>query len=133
MRYSINLLRYGILKMVKLGIQRLKAKLWLKLWLKIPKRIVLKRFNINLIIGLNAFLRSVFMHNLDQFTHKQIKVRRLLCKFVSDCPGYASINSGKNALNSYNSVTKYFFFHLFWKFIFGDPQYAHQLMCVGHE
>ena len=51
--YSINLLRYGILKMVKLGIKRLKAKLWLKLWLKIPKRILLKRFNINCIIGLN--------------------------------------------------------------------------------
>ena len=53
--YSINLLRYGILKMVKLGIKRLKAKLWLKLWLKIPKRILLTRFNINFIIGLNAF------------------------------------------------------------------------------
>ena len=40
---------YGILKMVKLGIKRLKAKLWLKLLLKIPKRILLTRFNINFI------------------------------------------------------------------------------------
>ena len=74
--YSINLLRYGILQLVKLGIKRLKAKLWLKLWLKIPKRILLTRFNMNFIIGLNAFFRSLFMHSLDQFTHKQIKVRR---------------------------------------------------------
>jgi hypothetical protein len=55
------------------------------------------------------------MHSLDQFTHKQIKVRRL---YVT------SINSGKNALNPYNSVTN-FFFHLFRKFTIGDPQYAH--------
>ena len=40
---------YGIFKMVKLGIKKLKAKLWLKLWLKIPKRILLTRFNINFI------------------------------------------------------------------------------------
>jgi hypothetical protein len=32
-----------------LGIKRWKAKLWLKLWLKIPKRILLTRFNINFI------------------------------------------------------------------------------------
>ena len=63
---------YGILKMVKLGIKRLKAKLWLKLWLKIPKRILLTRFNIYSIIGLNAFLPEF------------IYVRRFLCKFVSD-------------------------------------------------
>ena len=43
------------------------------------------------------FFRSLVMYNHGQFTHKQIK---------------------------YNSVTK-FFFHLFWKFTFGDPQYAH--------
>jgi hypothetical protein len=30
-----------------------------------------------------------------------------------------------NAFNPYNSVTKFFFLHLFWKFIFGDPQYTH--------
>ena len=42
---------YGILKMIKLGIKRLKAKLWLKLLLKIPKRILLTRFNINFIIN----------------------------------------------------------------------------------
>jgi hypothetical protein len=35
--------------MVKLGIKRWKAKLWLKLWLKILKRILLTRFNINVI------------------------------------------------------------------------------------
>jgi hypothetical protein len=35
-----------------------------------------------LIIGLNAFFpKFIFMYNLDQFTHKQIKV---LCKLVSD-------------------------------------------------
>ena len=36
---TIPSISYGILKMVKLGIKRWKAKLWLKLWLKIPKRI----------------------------------------------------------------------------------------------
>ena len=58
--------------MVKLRIKRLKAKLWLKLWLKIPKRILLTRFNIYSIIGLNAFFPEF------------IYVRRFLCKFVSD-------------------------------------------------
>jgi hypothetical protein len=38
-----------ILKMEKLGIKRWKAKLMLKLWLKIPKIILLTRFNINFI------------------------------------------------------------------------------------
>ena len=46
---AIPSISYGIIKMVKLGIKRLKAKLWLKLWLKIPKRILLTRFNINFI------------------------------------------------------------------------------------
>jgi hypothetical protein len=46
-RWSIS---YGILKMVKLGIKRWIAKLWLKLWLKIPKRILLTGFNINFIM-----------------------------------------------------------------------------------
>ena len=41
----INLLRN--LKKVKLGIKTWIAKLWLKLWLKIPKIIVLTRFNIH--------------------------------------------------------------------------------------
>ena len=68
----------------------------------------------------------LLMYNLDQVTHKQIKVRRRLlfvCEWLG--PGYTSINSGKNALNPYNSVTKFFFLHLFSKFTFGDPQYAH--------
>ena len=34
---------YGIFKMVKLGIKKLKAKLWLKLWLKIPKGIFIDK------------------------------------------------------------------------------------------
>jgi hypothetical protein len=54
------------------------------------------------------------MHNLDQFTHKQIKVRRTfmkVCELLG--PGYTSINSGKNAFNPYNSVTKFIFFHYF--------------------
>ena len=46
---AIPSISYGFLKMVKLGIKRLKAKLWLKLWLRIPKRILLTRFNINVI------------------------------------------------------------------------------------
>ena len=46
---AISTISYGILKMVKLGIKRWKAKLWLKLWLKIPKRILLTRFIINFI------------------------------------------------------------------------------------
>ena len=48
-KVAIPSISYGILNMVKLGIKRLKAKLWLKLWLKIPKRIILTRFNINFI------------------------------------------------------------------------------------
>jgi hypothetical protein len=50
------------------------------------------------------------MYNLDQFTHKQIKVWRTfmkVCEWLG--PGYTSINSGKNVFNPYNSVTKYFF------------------------
>jgi hypothetical protein len=57
--------------MVKLGIKRMKAKLWLKLYLKIPKKKLLTRFNINFIIGLNAFF--------PEFIYV-----RLLCKFVRD-------------------------------------------------
>jgi hypothetical protein len=37
-------------------------------------------FNNISVIGIT----SPSSYNLDQFTHKQIKVRRLLCKFVSD-------------------------------------------------
>ena len=48
-KVAIPSISYRILKMVKLEIKRLKAKLWLKLWLKIPKRILLTRFNINFI------------------------------------------------------------------------------------
>jgi hypothetical protein len=43
----INILRN--FKNGKIGNKRWIAKLWLKLWLKIPKRIVLTRFNINFI------------------------------------------------------------------------------------
>jgi hypothetical protein len=46
-----------------------------------------------------------------------------VCEWLG--PGYTSINSGKNAFNPYNSVSKFFFLHLFWKFTFGDPRYAH--------
>jgi hypothetical protein len=46
---AIPSISYGILKMIKLGIKKWKGKLWLKLWLKIPKRILLTRFNINFI------------------------------------------------------------------------------------
>ena len=55
------------------------------------------------------------MYNLDQFAHKQIQVRRTFMKVCERLgPGYTSINSGKNAFNPYNSVTKYIcFFHLF--------------------
>ena len=64
------------------------------------------------------------MYNPDQFTHKQIKVRRpfmKVCEWLG--PGYTSINSGKNAFNPYNSVTKYFFFSFVLKIYY--PQYAH--------
>ena len=62
------------------------------------------------------------MYNLNQFT-----------------PGYTSINSGKNVLDPYNSVTKFFFFFFFF-FCFenlplGIPS-THTyipLMCVCHE
>jgi hypothetical protein len=43
---AIPSISYGILKMVKLGIKRLKAKLWLKLWLKIPSRNLLSDMNL---------------------------------------------------------------------------------------
>jgi hypothetical protein len=59
--------------MVKLGIKRLKAKLWLKLWLTIPKRILLTRFNIHFIIGLNAFFRNLFKYkyvNIPLFAYR---------------------------------------------------------------
>ena len=46
---AIPSISYGILEMVKLGIKRWKAKLWLKLWLIIPQIILLTRFNINFI------------------------------------------------------------------------------------
>ena len=54
------------------------------------------------------------MYNLDHITHKQIKVRRTFMKVCESLgPGYTSINSGKNAFNPYNSVTKFFFFICF--------------------
>ena len=38
------------------------------------------------------------MYNLDQFTHKQIKVtHKLVCEWIG--PDYTSINSEKNAFN----------------------------------
>ena len=49
LKFEAVKISYGILKMVKLGIKRWIAKLWLKLWLKIPKRNLLTRFNINCI------------------------------------------------------------------------------------
>jgi hypothetical protein len=55
------------------------------------------------------------MYNLDQFTHKQMKV----CEWLG--PGYTSINSGKNAFNPYNSVTKFFFFICFENLPLGIP------------
>ena len=74
------------------------------------------------------------MYNLDQFTHKQIKV----CEWLG--PGYTSINSGKNAFNPYNSVTKYVFFSFVLKiYLWESPvlgsthTYIPLLMCVGHE
>jgi hypothetical protein len=54
-----------------------------------------------------------------------------VCEWLG--PGYTSINSGKNAFNPYNSVTKYFFFHLFWKFTIPSTHTYIPLMCVGHE
>ena len=64
------------------------------------------------------------MYNLDQFTHKQIKVRRLYINKLR-----------KNAFNPYNSVTKFFFFVCFENLPLGIPS-THTyipLMCVGHE
>jgi hypothetical protein len=69
------------------------------------------------------------MYNLDQVTHKQIKLK--VCEWLG--PGYTSINSGKNAFNPYNSETKYFFFHLFWKFTIPSTHTYIPLMCAGHE
>ena len=87
------------------------------------------------------------MYNLDQFTHKQIKVGPIhsqtnksrggllfVCEWIG--PGYTSINSGKNALNPYNSVTK-FFFICFENLPLGIPSPSTHtyipLMYVGHE
>ena len=58
------------------------------------------------------------MYNLDQFTHKDFYVSKV-CEWLG--PGYTSINSGKNALNPYNSVTKYFFFICFENLPLGIP------------
>ena len=59
-------------------------------------------------------------------SHSQtfIKVlRTFICLWVNWSRLYIN-KLRKNAFNPYNSVTK-FFLHLFWKFTFGDPQYAH--------
>jgi hypothetical protein len=51
-------------------------------------------------------------------------------------PGYTSINSGKNAFNPYNSVTKYiFFFICFENLPLGIPSTHTYIpsMCVGDE
>ena len=49
------------------------------------------------------------MYNLNQFT-----------------PGYTSINSGKNVLDPYNSVTKFFFFSFVLKiYLWGSPVHTH--------
>jgi hypothetical protein len=88
--YSINLLRYGILKMVKLFNPIIK-------------------FILNLVNKiLFGILSQSFNHNFP---------------FNLLIPNFTIFKI--NALNPYNSVTKYFCFHLFWKFIFGDPQYTH--------
>ena len=66
------------------------------------------------------------MYNLDQFTHKQIKVRRTfmkVCEWLG--PGYTSINSGINACKKK-------------KLPLGIPSTGNThtyipLMCVGHE
>ena len=61
------------------------------------------------------------MYNLDQVTHK-----------------LTSINSGKNAFNPYNSVTKVFFPFVLKIYLWGSSVRTHRyiplaLMCVGHE
>ena len=62
------------------------------------------------------------MYNLDQFTHKQIKIW-----------GYTSINCGKNVFNPYNSVTKFFFSSFVLKiYIWGSPVCTHTFhRCVS--
>jgi hypothetical protein len=65
--------------MVKLGIKRWKAKLWLKLWLKIPKRIVLTRFNINFIT--NKYRNMVL---------SSLKLNNILFIFIMCCRYYGS-------------------------------------------
>jgi hypothetical protein len=74
------------------------------------------------------------MYNLDQVTHKQIQDRRTfmkVCEWLG--PGYTSINSGKNALNPYNSVTKYIFFSFVLKiYLWGFPVRKHTFhWCVS--
>jgi hypothetical protein len=66
------------------------------------------------------------MYNLDQVTHKQIKVRRTfmkVCEFAF-------------AFNPYNSVTKYIFFFICFENLPSGIPSTHTyipLMCVGHE
>jgi hypothetical protein len=61
-----------------------------------------------------------------------------VCEWLG--PGNTSINSGKNAFNPYNSVTKYFFFICFENLplpALGIPSGSTHtyipLMCVGNE
>ena len=60
-----------------------------------------------------------------------------VCEWLG--PAYTSINSGKNAFNPYNSVTKYVFFAFVLKFylwespVVGSKHPYIPLMCVGHE
>ena len=61
------------------------------------------------------------MYNLDQFTHKQIKVQ--VCEQLD--PGYTSMNSGKNVFNPYNSVTKFFFSFVLKIYLWGSPVRTH--------
>jgi hypothetical protein len=89
------------------------------------------------------YIHSVHKHRGNTFQRQNYKMRlkqrslnwinSMQVKKIQVCewlgPGYTTINSGKNAFNPYNSVTKFFFLHLFWKFTFEDTQYAH-MMCV---
>jgi hypothetical protein len=69
----------------------------------------------------NSFINYITFTSYNSFIN-YITFKSEVCEWLG--PSYTSINSGKNALNPYNSVTKFFFFNLFWKFTFGVPQSA---------
>jgi hypothetical protein len=84
--------------------------------------IILSSLSTNVVVP--NFGISLIVNGPNHFSNMKV------CEWLG--PGYTSINYGKNAFNPYNSVTKFFFFHLFWKFTISSMHTYIPLMCVGN-